>query len=101
MVCRLFLSAIVLEEMTGLPIDWAVAAIGVTTIVYTVLGGMRAVLWTDLVQFVVYMGGAIAALAAILSRPAGRLGSVGGYSAFRHDKFRLFDLVTRPDTPAK
>ncbi len=54
---RLFLSAIVLQEMTGIPMHWAVVTIGVATIVYTYLGGMRAVLWTDFVQFVVYMEG--------------------------------------------
>src|SRR4030095_7551131 len=31
---RLFLSAIVLQEMTGIRIEWAVVALGVTTIVY-------------------------------------------------------------------
>src|SRR5919112_5108875 len=63
---RLFLSALVLQEMTGFSIPWAVAALGITTIVYTYLGGMRAVLWTDLIQFVVYLAGALVAFAAIL-----------------------------------
>jgi SSS family transporter len=88
---RLFLSAIVLEEMTGLPIHWAVAAIGVTTIIYTVLGGMRAVLWTDLVQFAVYMGGAIIAFFLLLGKlPGGwsQLVDMGGAA----DKLRIFNL---------
>jgi SSS family transporter len=88
---RLFLSAIVLEEMTGLPIYWAVAAIGVTTIVYTFLGGMRAVLWTDLVQFAVYMGGAVIAFFLLLAKLPGGWGQLvdmGGAA----DKLRIFDL---------
>jgi SSS family transporter len=88
---RLFLTAIVLEEMTGLPIHWAVAAIGVTTIVYTVLGGMRAVLWTDLVQFAVYMGGAVIAFFLLLSKlPDGwsQLVDMGAAA----DKLRIFNL---------
>ncbi len=88
---RLFLTAIVLEEMTGLPIHWAVAAIGVATIAYTVLGGMRAVLWTDLVQFAVYMGGAILAFVLLLARlPEGwsQLVTVGEAAG----KLRVFDL---------
>ena len=57
---RLFLTAIVLQEMTGVPLHWAVIVIGLATIVYTFFGGMRAVLWTDMVQFIVYIGGATA-----------------------------------------
>lgn len=68
---RLFLSALVFQEMTGTSIVWAVVAMGVTTVVYTYLGGMRAVLWTDLIQFVLYLGGALVALHAILTRLPG------------------------------
>ncbi len=68
---RLFLSALVLQEMTGISIPWAVAALGITTVVYTYLGGMRAVLWTDLIQFFLYLAGALIALFAILARLPG------------------------------
>ncbi len=88
---RLFLSAIVLQEMTGVPLHWAVVAMGLATIVYTFFGGMRAVLWTDLVQFVIYVAGALVAFGIILRRlPGGwgqllEMGEAGG-------KLRLFDL---------
>jgi len=68
---RLFLSAIVLQEMTGIPLPWAVTALGVTTIAYTYFGGMRAVLWTDLVQFAIYILGAVVAFGLILDRLPG------------------------------
>lgn len=68
---RLFLSAIVLQEMTGIPLPWAAATIGATTIVYTFFGGIRAVLWTDLVQFAVYVAGAAVALGLIVGRLPG------------------------------
>jgi SSS family solute:Na+ symporter len=65
---RLFLSAIVLQEMTGIPMYWAVTAIGVATIIYTYFGGMRAVLWTDFIQFTVYMAGAVLAFALLVNK---------------------------------
>jgi SSS family transporter len=68
---RLFLSALVLQEMTGIPMAWAVVALGAATIVYTYFGGIRAVLWTDLAQFVIYVGGALIAFALILARLPG------------------------------
>jgi len=89
---RLFLSAIVLQEMTGIPIHWAVAAMGVATIIYTFFGGIRAVLVTDLVQFVIYIGGAVVALVLILQRlPGGweQLVAVGAEAG----KWRVFDLA--------
>ncbi len=88
---RLFLSSIVLQEMTGMPLPWAVAAIGLTTILYTFFGGIRAVLWTDLVQFAVYMGGAAVAFWLLLDRLPGGLGqllAIGGEAG----KLRVFDL---------
>jgi SSS family transporter len=88
---RLFLSAIVLQEMTGLALPWAVVALGVTTIGYTWFGGMRAVLWTDVVQFALYIAGALVAFGLILDRlPGGwdQLVAMGGAAG----KLRLFDL---------
>jgi SSS family transporter len=88
---RLFLSAIVLQEMTGIPLHWAVVAMGAATIVYTFLGGMRAVLWTDFAQFAVYMGGAILAFGLLLERlPGGWSGmmSIGEAAG----KLRVLDL---------
>lgn len=73
---RLFLSALVLQEMTGISIEWAVAALGITTVVYTYLGGMRAVLWSDLIQFVLYLAGALVAFGMILYRLPGGWGEL-------------------------
>lgn len=78
---RLFLSALVLQEMAGIDLPWAVLLLGVTTIAYTFYGGMRAVLWTDLVQLAVYLGGALVAFRVLLQRLPdgwGQLVSVGG-----------------------
>lgn len=89
---RLFLSALVLQEMTGISIPWAVAAMGITTIVYTYVGGMRAVLWTDLIQLVLYLAGAFVALGVILHRlPGGwsRLLAMAGEAG----KLRVIDPV--------
>src|SRR6185436_9260383 len=88
---RLFLSALVLQEMTGISIAWAVTALGVTTVVYTYLGGMRTVLWSDFIQFFLYLTGALVAFGAILARlPGGwdQLLALGGAAG----KFRMLDF---------
>ncbi|HVS02763.1 MAG TPA: sodium:solute symporter [Thermoanaerobaculia bacterium] len=95
---RLFLSAIVLQEMTGIPMAWAVVALGLTTIVYTYLGGMRAVVWTDVVQLVVYLGGAGVALGLILEALPGGWGQLMAMGQAA-GKLRLFDLTLDPAQP--
>ena len=70
---RLFLSAIVLQEIAQIPMAWAVVAMGLITIAYTWAGGMTAVVWTDFVQLVVYLGGALLALTILLGRIEGGL----------------------------
>ncbi len=68
---RLFLVAIVLQEMTGLSLGWAVVVMGAITIVYTVFGGMRAVIWADVAQFALYLLGAVVAFWVLLTRVPG------------------------------
>ena len=50
---RLFLAAKVLEHMTGWSIGTSIVVMGLSTIIYTYLGGMKAVIWTDVIQFVI------------------------------------------------
>ena len=64
---RLFLTAIVLEQVFGIELWLAVIVIGVFTIIYTFAGGMKSVVWNDCIQFFVYVGGAVVALVMILA----------------------------------
>ncbi|MFZ5515377.1 MAG: sodium:solute symporter [Candidatus Zhuqueibacterota bacterium] len=56
---RLFATAIPLSLITGWSYPVSIAVMGILTIVYTYLGGIRAVVWVDVVQTVVYLSGAI------------------------------------------
>jgi SSS family transporter len=63
---RLFATAIVLVVMTGLTDIQAITIIAVITVIYCYIGGMRAVIWTDLAQLAVYVVGAIFAAIILL-----------------------------------
>jgi SSS family transporter len=65
---------------------------GVATIVYTFLGGMTAVIWTDVIQLVVYVAGAIVAAAVLLTLIPGGWPEVVRVGT-AHDKFRLTDFT--------
>ena len=93
---RLFLTALLLEQFTGWGMAASILAVGAVTLVYTYLGGMRAVIWTDLIQFGVYMLGAAVAAVLILDLiPGGFAQFVSAGSA--SEKFRVFDFSAAPD----
>jgi SSS family solute:Na+ symporter len=95
---RLFLTALVLHEMTGLPIPWAVAGVGLVMIVYTCVGGVKAVVWTEFAQFGIYVGGALLAFGLLLDRlPGGLSGALADAGAA--GKLRVFDLTFDPSEP--
>jgi len=70
----------------------SVLVMGLTTIVYTYLGGMSAVIWTDVIQLVVYLVGAGLALTILLGLIPGGWSEVvrAGREA---GKFTLFDFT--------
>ncbi len=88
---RLFLAGIALELVLGIDLSYCIIAIGIATIVYTFFGGMKAVIWSDCLQFVIYMtGGVIALVLLVNSFPGGlqRFIEFGQASG----KFRMFDF---------
>jgi SSS family transporter len=62
----ILLPALALSAVTGTNVYLCIALIGVLSTVYTALGGMEAVIWTDVLQAVVLIGGALAALTIMI-----------------------------------
>lgn len=91
----LVLTGIVAPEVAG---PAAIIVLGCATVVYTYHGGMKAVVWTDVLQMAVYLGGGLGALLLIGQ------GVEGGWSRILTDaeaagKLRLFDLHLGLDKP--
>ncbi|HEX8904189.1 MAG TPA: sodium:solute symporter [Longimicrobiaceae bacterium] len=59
---RVFATAIPIHLITGLPYWEAILLTGAFTVIYTWYGGLRAVVWVDVVQLFVYLIGGVAAL---------------------------------------
>ena len=66
MAIAIYAISLALQQIVGWPV-WACAAIvgGLTTL-YTVLGGMKAVLWTDVMQFFVLVGSVLVMVGVII-----------------------------------
>lgn len=68
---RLFTTALVISVVTQVPVTWVVLILGAAMIVYTMRGGVSAVIWTDVVQMFVYLAGAVAIALALVDRIPG------------------------------
>lgn len=86
----LFLPSLAISTITGLNVVWSIFIMGGITILYTTLGGMKAVIWTDVVQIFVMFGGALFAIGFIVLKLDGGFGEFF-VRAEAEDKMKLFD----------
>jgi SSS family transporter len=73
----IYAPALALTTVTGIDLYLAITCMGLLATSYTVLGGLSAVLWTDVFQFVILVGGAIwVAVSLTIAVPGGASGIV-------------------------
>ncbi len=66
---RVYATAIPLAIITSWSIPVGILAVGIVTIFYTWVGGLRAVVWVDVIQLVFYLLGAVATIIIALNNP--------------------------------
>ena len=97
---RLFATALVIAVVTQVPVSLIVIVLGSAMIVYTMRGGVSAVIWTDVVQMFVYIAGAAVIAYALLVRIPGGWPAVleAGAAAGRFTFLDLSFDLSRPYT---
>lgn len=90
MALVLYLPSLALTAVTGIDIYICIILMGLITVVYCTMGGVEAVVWGDVVQGIILVGGALLAVAYLVFSTEG---GVEGFLtiASDNDKFRLFD----------
>lgn len=89
---RLFATAIPVHLITGLDYPTSILIIGGFTLVYTYLGGLKAVVAMDVVQLAIYLSGAAASMIIILQQlPNGWSDVVHFATAGGVNKFEIFN----------
>ena len=79
---RLAVPAIPVALILGIPVWTAVLILAAATALYTFLGGIKAVIWIDLIQVFIYLSGALLAFGFLLSRvPGGLTGALAANAA--------------------
>jgi solute:Na+ symporter, SSS family len=97
----LYLMALTIASMTGWNIVTVIASVALVMVFYTVIGGIEAVVWSDVVQGILMWIGIAISLGFLLFLPPGGPAAVFDIAA-RNDKFGLGSMdwdFTRPTIP--
>lgn len=92
----LFLPSIAIASITGMDVYLCIAITGVVCTAYTFLGGIEAVIWTDVIQVIILMGGAALCLFIAASNIEGGFSTVV-HQGLRDGKFTIFHTGWKPD----
>lgn len=87
----LFLPSLALNAVTGINVYTCILLMGLVTIAYCTMGGIEAVVWGDVIQGAILVGGAIISLVYLVSGVDGGLGTVIEV-AVQEDKFNILDF---------
>jgi len=89
----IYAPALAIMAITNWPLELSVACTGMAATLYTALGGMKAVIWTDTLQFLILCGGIVAVLVcAIVAVPGGAPAVWEIASEAGKTRFLRFDL---------
>lgn len=87
----LLLPSLALNVVTGMNVFLCISLMGIISLIYTLMGGIEAVIWTDVIQVAVLLSGAIVALLLIITQVDGGISGIYEMATESH-KFNLFDL---------
>ena len=88
---RLFATAIPLKLMLNIDYPLAIVIIAIITLVYTYTGGMKGVIWVDVMLMFIYLGGAILAAIYLLNFIPGGWNSITSL-ALAENKLSIFNF---------
>ncbi|MDD7915362.1 sodium:solute symporter family transporter [Polaribacter ponticola] len=84
----LLLPSLAISIVTGIPVETSILIMGILCIFYTTFGGIEAVIWTDVMQVVVLLGGSVLAVVWIMLHTETSFGDMITYASDR-DKFNI------------
>lgn len=87
----LLLPSLAISVVVGIPVETSILIMGVLCIVYTSFGGIEAVIWTDVMQVIVLLGGSILSVVWIMMHTDASFGEMVTY-ATEHDKFNIANM---------
>lgn len=93
MASATFSASLVVSKVTGISIVYVILGMGLVTIFYTMFGGMKAVMWTDVLQFFVFTIAIVVTLGIVFWKTEMAPGDIWSfYTTQRKDVFVNWDL---------
>lgn len=98
----LYAASLVVSRVTGFSLYVSILLVGIVSVVYTIAGGMTAVVWTDVLQFFMIFVGLVAGIWTIVSSVSGgfwqlwRVAEEGGKLAVVNLSWELKSIRSLP-----
>ncbi len=86
---RLFATAIPLKLMLNIDYPLAILIMGFVALLYTSFGGVRGIIWVDVIQFLIYLGGAILSAFILINLIPGGINQIISIGT----EFKKFEII--------
>jgi SSS family solute:Na+ symporter len=93
----LYLGGLAVQNITGLSLIWAVIGLALYAASFSIFGGLKAVVWTDVIQVVVLLFGGVLAAVLVLQAVGG--GVFSGLSELYEKAPEKFDMILDKSNP--
>ncbi|RTE54098.1 sodium transporter [Arenibacter aquaticus] len=87
----LLLPSLAISIVTGISVETCILLMGILCVLYTTFGGIEAVIWTDVLQVIVLLGGSIVAIIWILMHTDSSITEIIAYASEK-EKFNILNF---------
>ncbi|UGS43274.1 sodium/sugar symporter [Pseudocitrobacter corydidari] len=95
----LYLGGLALETILGIPLMWSIIGLAAFALIYSIYGGLSAVVWTDVIQvFFLVLGGLVTTWMAV-HFIGGDEGWFSGFSKMASAAPEHFEMILSPNNP--
>jgi len=94
----LYMGALALNSLLGIPLSYSIVVLAAVTGFYTIMGGLRAVVWTEMLQLSILLLGGIALSVATIHHVGGVSAALDA-SGYTSGKWHLLLPHDDPDFP--
>ena len=88
-----WLGALALESIMGIPIMWGILGLAFFSGLYSIYGGLKAVVWTDVIQVIFLIGGGLVTTYLALDAVSGGEGALAGFGVIYEKATSHFQMV--------
>ena len=94
----LYLGSLAIESLLGVPLWMGIVGLVIYSATFSIFGGLKAVVWTDVVQVIVLIVGGTVAAYAVISAVGGEGGGfLAGLSTLYEQTPERFEMLFEPD----